>query len=162
MDIPLLLIILIILTIIAIYYTLNNFRQDVGLKICNESIPQIGNNTRMFDVFCENTFECINKFFIYSPENWETCEYGRYIKFNKHLIDGYDNFIFRIGVPEIINANTLIIFPKNDESKWNNTFFMKCTISGRIFFPEPNSIIVWPNDLIVIGRNGKEKVVLSD
>jgi len=164
MNIPLLLIVFIILTIIAINYILNNFRQTTikfNVPYCR-SVPEIGESSRLFNLFDKDTLDNINNYFDYERNLWDSDEYGEYKLFDKILVSGYKNFKFRVGIPKFIKSGTLIIFPKNEKINWNKTFYMKCTITGKLFYPEENSIILSKHDIIVIGINGSEKLVLSD
>lgn len=165
MNIPLLLIILILLTIIAINYTLNNVRQNTGVYFNDDSKIikyELCGRRRVFDMFSIDVFDSINSFFNYNINSWDKGEWGLEKSFDKMLVDGFCNYTFYIGLPNIINANRLIIFPLNDNSKWCDSFYLKCTKSGNIYYPEPNSVMIHDSDLIVIDSVGGEKLVLSD
>jgi hypothetical protein len=162
MDIPLLLIILIVLTIIAINYTFNNLRQNTITSPPPQETPSINGRTRVFDFFEEDKLKEINDFFGYNIDQWETTPNGLCMTLCVPLVTNYTRFKFHIGVGKTIKANTLIVFPHNENSNWWSSFYLKCKTTGCVFYPEPNSVLLSEHDLMVIGGSGSEKLVLSD
>ena len=153
-ELNVLLILLIVISILIIYYLVNtnvNYTYN-NLNLSGYSVIDISSN-RSFNIFDEAIFSEINDFFDKTMYNWDTNRYGKFNVLTKPLIKGFENIVFQLGVPEKIPKNTMILFPENDGIHWSNGFYLKCSLTKKIFYPEPNSSLQWEHDLIVVARN---------
>lgn len=102
---------------------------------------------RMWNVFDEYVFRDINELF--DSRDIEEDVNGKFISVSKKLVRGYDEYRFHKECPKIIPKGTLIIFPNNDVSWSDLSFYLTDTLTKNIIYPEPNSLIIAPNDLFL-------------
>ena len=141
------------LSVLMIYYLVTfNVRLkflDVerNTKEC-DYINIIGN--RCFNVFKKEKFQEINDYFDRYEKVWDKNEYGRF-EIIHNLME--TPITFQFGSPRVIPAGTFVVFPENIGIHWSNGFYLKCSITSKIFYPEPNSCLKWEHDLIVISND---------
>lgn len=153
-ELNVLLILLIIVSILIIYYLVNtnvNYTYN-NIQLSGYSVVGLKSN-RSFNIFDKNTFSEINDFFDKTTYNWDTNRYGKFNVLTKPLVENIENIVFQLGVPMIIPKDTMIIFPENDGIHWSNGFYLKCSVTKKIFYPEPNSNLLWEYDLIIVSRD---------
>lgn len=164
-ELNVLLILLIIISILIIYYLVNtnvNYYINTNNKYSSGYLIAEISSNRSFNVFDKNTFSEINDFFEKTMYNWDTNRYGKFNVLTKPLVENVDTVVFQLGIPQIIPSNTMIIFPENDGIHWSNGFHLKCSVTKKLFYPEPNSNLLWEHDLIVVSGDRSRIKLLVD
>lgn len=161
MDIIVLLLsFLIIVTIISLFVCVTKLRTSSRLSeyVCSkyEVFLLDDNIDRYFRVFDDTVLDKINLAYCYN--DWNEDEHGKFRDVDKTLVENYNVLEFRIGVPDVITRGNVIIFPDNGYT-WKTETYLMGVDSGKVIYPESNSILVLGEDFRVINGSKMRMII---
>lgn len=153
-------IVLLIITTVILIVIINYINLRESIPESEEYIIKDYPSGRMWNVFDDHVFDNLQELF--DEEDFEEDDTGTFLTAlaTNKLVRGYDTYRFYKKSPKIIPKGTLVIFPRNGDVGWSNTtFYLTDSVTKMVIYPEPNSLVVAPNDLMV--SNTRSNLILA-